>query len=188
MSEVRKRQKQNLPLKGKALSLRAWAVSHATPALSWVAAERRTRVPDLSLDTGRCRHTRDSTLLATKPGRNWKRSAANPLRVLLGWHDCAIAHVDDAVAHLRCFRVVRDHEHRLSELLVGITQHLQDDFGILRVQVAGRLVSQDNRRLIDQRSRQRHALLLAAGKFGRPVVETPGNSQHLGHFAKKALV
>ena len=59
MSEVRKKQKQNLPNKGKALSVGPRAGSHLAPALWRVAAERRIRVRCLSLDTGRCRHTRN---------------------------------------------------------------------------------------------------------------------------------
>src|SRR5438445_1804896 len=42
---------------------------------------------------------------------------------------------------------------------------------MLGIQVARRLVRQHNRRLIDQRPRQSHALLLASGKLRRPVVQ-----------------
>ena len=41
----------------------------------------------------------------------------------------------------------------------------------LRVELAGRLVGQDQDRLLDQRPGDRHPLLLAAGELVRPVVE-----------------
>ena len=44
--------------------------------------------------------------------------------------------------------------------------------GRARVEVAGRLVGEEERRLGDQRARDRDALLLAAGELARLVVET----------------
>src|SRR6516225_1896760 len=53
------RKKQNPSTKGKALRLYRHAGSYVAPALWRVAAGGRTRLRHLSLDTGRCRHTRD---------------------------------------------------------------------------------------------------------------------------------
>ena len=47
---------------------------------------------------------------------------------------------------------------------------VHDLVGGLRVEVAGRLVGQQDRRVVDQRARDRHALLLAAGELARVVV------------------
>ena len=48
------------------------------------------------------------------------------------------------------------------------------------VQVPGRLVRQDNFRFVDDRARDGHALLLAAGHFRRPVLQAVGEAEHLG--------
>src|SRR5690242_1281802 len=53
-----------------------------------------------------------------------------PLRILVRRDDVAIAHVNDAIANFRRFRVVGDHQHGLAELLVGFTQHAQDDLRV----------------------------------------------------------
>jgi len=43
---------------------------------------------------------------------------ARPLRVPFGRDDLAVAHVNDLVAILRRFRIVRDHQDGLAEFLV----------------------------------------------------------------------
>jgi len=43
---------------------------------------------------------------------------ARPLRVPFGRDDLAVAHVNDLVAILRSFRIVRDHQDGLAEFLV----------------------------------------------------------------------
>src|ERR1019366_519592 len=63
-------------------------------------------------------------------------SEDTPLRVLFGWHDGTIAHVNDAIAVGRGFGIVRNHQHRLSQFLVRLPQHLQNNFGILRIEIA----------------------------------------------------
>ena len=54
----------------------------------------------------------------------------------------------------------------------------------LRVELAGRLVGQDQDRLLDQRPGDRHALLLAAGELVRPVVE-PVSQADLGRAGRR---
>ena len=48
------------------------------------------------------------------------------------------------------------------------------------VEVAERLVEQEDQRLLDQRPPERHALLLAAGQLGRLAVEQVADVEHLG--------
>jgi len=55
---------------------------------------------------------------------------------------------------------------------VQLVEQLQDIGGRAGVQVAGGLVGQDERRVRDQGSSDRDALLLAAGEFVRPVLDT----------------
>ena len=50
-------------------------------------------------------------------------------------------------------------------------KHLQDFLAGAGIQVAGRLVGQQDRRMIDERAGDGHALLLPAGKLRRLVVE-----------------
>src|ERR1019366_9735867 len=94
-----------------------------------------------------------------------------PLRVLRGRHNGTIAHVNDAIAIGRRFGIVRNHQYRLSQFLVRLPQHLQDNFGILRIEIAGGFVGQHDGGLIHQRARQRHPLLLAAAQLGRAMLQ-----------------
>ena len=48
---------------------------------------------------------------------------ASPLRILLRRDNLAIAHVDDHVAVFGRLRVVRDHQNRLPEFLIRLSQH-----------------------------------------------------------------
>jgi hypothetical protein len=67
-------------------------------------------------------------------------------------------------------RVVRDHHDRLAVARDRLAQQLEDLAARLRVEVAGRLVGEDDRRLRHERARDRDALLLAARELGRPVL------------------
>src|SRR5699024_9018879 len=62
------------------------------------------------------------------------------------------------------FPVMRYHQDR-GPALVDLLQKLHDLPGILRIQISRGLVRKKDRRLVDQRSRQRHPLLLASGKL-----------------------
>ena len=66
-------------------------------------------------------------------------------------------------------RVVGDHDHRLAELVDRLAQQAQDVGARLRVEVAGRLVGEDDGRFGDQGAGDGDALLLAAGELGGPV-------------------
>ncbi len=50
-----------------------------------------------------------------------------PLRIIFRSHDQAIAHMNDTVADFGCLGIMRDHQHGLAKLLVGVAQHLQHD-------------------------------------------------------------
>jgi hypothetical protein len=64
---------------------------------------------------------------------------------------------------------VRDHHGRLPAVLNRLPQQLEDLAAGLGVEVAGRLVGEDDGRLRDESAGDRHALLLAAGELGGPV-------------------
>ena len=65
----------------------------------------------------------------------------------------------------RNMRIVRDQDHCLSMILVETLEQLHDLDAGPAVQRAGRLVSKQNGWLVDDRPRDRHALLLSTGKL-----------------------
>ena len=82
-------------------------------------------------------------------------------------HDPSVLQGDDAMVELLHELVLmRDHQHGRA-LFVDLRQQLHDIVGHLRVDVAGRLVGDDQRRIVHQRPRQPHALLFAAGQLRR---------------------
>ena len=83
----------------------------------------------------------------------------------------AVAQLDGPRAALRHRLVVRDHQHRRSQPVVQIVDQLQDLRAGLRIQIAGGLIGQQNRRINAQRACDRHALALAAGEFVGQVIQ-----------------
>ena len=96
-------------------------------------------------------------------------------------HDPAVAQHDHAVADRRGVGVVGDHHDRLVELVDGLAKEVEHLGAGAGVEVAGRLVGEDDRRARDERARDRDALLLAARELGGPmraaVVEADGVDQ-----------
>src|SRR5690606_22265636 len=70
--------------------------------------------------------------------------------------------------------VVRDEHERRAALAVQLLEQLDDRFAGRRVEVARRLVGEQDSRLVDERAGERDALLLAARKLRRIVVEPVG--------------
>ena len=96
--------------------------------------------------------------------------------------DPAVVEADDPVAVLGDVRLVRDQQHRDAALLIQTLEDVHHLDAGARVQVAGRLVRQEDGGLVDQGAGNRHPLLLAARELVRevihPVVE-PDRVQHL---------
>ena len=80
--------------------------------------------------------------------------------------DQAVAHPDDPLGVLGDVVFVGDHDDGLAGV-VEPAEHLHDLVAGRGVEVAGRLVGQDDVGVVDQRPGDRHALLLAAGELGR---------------------
>ena len=59
---------------------------------------------------------------------------------------------------------VRDHQDRVT-FLMQLAEKIEHDLFVHFVEIAGGLVRQNQLGVIDQRARDRHALLLAAGKL-----------------------
>ena len=82
--------------------------------------------------------------------------------------ETAVGEFDAAVGLARDVRVVRDHQNRVA-CVVQLAKNFQDDFFVRFIEVAGGLVGQNDFRLIDQRARDGHALLFAAGELRREM-------------------
>src|SRR5260370_5139696 len=76
----------------------------------------------------------------------------------------AMSKFDAAVGLARDVRVVRDHENGVAAA-VQFAENFEDHGFVGFIEIAGGLVGHDQLRLIDQRARDGHALLLAAGKL-----------------------
>ena len=76
----------------------------------------------------------------------------------------AVRQFDAPVGLPRDVRIVRDHQNGVAGL-VQLTEQIDHDLFVGFVQIAGRLVGQNQFRLIDQRARDSHTLLFASGKL-----------------------
>ena len=83
-----------------------------------------------------------------------------------------------------------DDDHRQPLLLVETSEQRDHVLAGAAVEVAGRLVTHEDRRAVDECPGDRHALLLAAGELGGMVVEPVGEADALerltGTFAPLA--
>jgi hypothetical protein len=85
--------------------------------------------------------------------------------------DLAVGQEHDAVGEGRGDGVVGHHHDGLAELIDRAAQQAEHLGPRPRVEVAGRLVGEHDRRAARERTGDRHALLLAAGELVGPVVE-----------------
>src|SRR5205085_504099 len=84
--------------------------------------------------------------------------------------DEAVAHAHDAFGVRGDVRLVRDHHDGLAEVVEALKDR-KDLRARSRVQVSRRLVREDHRRVVQERARDRDALLLTAGELARAVVD-----------------
>ena len=85
---------------------------------------------------------------------------------------------DEVVGRDEALVVRDDHQGALPQALV-LPEEVEDLVAGLRVELTGWLVGQDEHRVLDQRPRDRHALLLAPRQLVRAVVEA-GSQADLG--------
>ncbi len=102
--------------------------------------------------------------------------------------DVAVGQHQHAVREGGRTRVVRDHHDRLAVFAHGITQEPQHLAAGAGIQIAGRLVREDDGRARHDRTRARHALLLAAGKLARTMVQTFLQADHPYHLPEPSAV
>ena len=84
-------------------------------------------------------------------------------------------------------RVVGDDDGGLAALPVEAPQERKHLGRARRVEVAGRLVGEEQGRLVHQRPREGDALLLAAGELHRPMVRALGQADHVERLQRRAL-
>jgi hypothetical protein len=72
--------------------------------------------------------------------------------------------------------IVGHHDDGLLELVIEALHQPEDGFGGLGVQVTGRLIREEHRRIRDDRPRDRYALLLASGELTRIVIAPVGEA------------
>src|SRR6266853_1100508 len=75
--------------------------------------------------------------------------------------DAAVSEDEPRVRQRRQLRVVRDEDHRGAPGLVNGAKELHDVAAVRAIEVAGRFVGQDDRRIVGQRTRECDALLFA---------------------------
>ena len=82
----------------------------------------------------------------------------------------AVADLNDPVRHLRDAPIVRDDHERRADALVDLTHQVVDGLRRIGVQVARRLICQDDFRLVHQGPGDRRSLLLAPRHFAGRIV------------------
>ena len=129
------------------------------------------RLPDLVVQLGEPLAEPDLLHRAARPGQvdvEHRLDRAGP-----GGH-----HHDLVGERDRLLQVVRHEDHRRPRLVPQRQQLGGHDRLGLHVERAERLVHQQDRRLVDQRRRQRHPLAHAAGELVRMMVLEPGQADH----------
>src|SRR5450755_4659492 len=100
-------------------------------------------------------------------------------------HEHAVVELDDAAAHrVDDALIVCRHHHRRAGAIDAIEQ-AHDADGRRGVEVSGGLVGEEDQRPVDERSRDRHPLLLTAGELTGEVVRLlrePDEVEDLGNL------
>src|SRR5262249_41950132 len=140
-----------------------------------ITKDMSTPVPPSVRSRGRYRrsgHSREFCLACTPPGHATIR---NPLSVT----EC-----HDSSAVLRDVDLVCDEYHGDSTLAIQALENPHDFDAGCRVEVPGRLVGQYDRRVVDQRARDRDALLLSARELIRMMIGAVAQAHELEHLLR----
>ena len=108
-------------------------------------------------------------------------------RFIGGLDEHAVAHRDDALRDARHATLVGDDDERHAVLRVELAEEVDHFLAGLGVEVAGRLVAQQQLRRAEQRARDRDALLLAARQLARPAVREVGEPDAAQRLAAALL-
>src|SRR5690606_20675590 len=94
-------------------------------------------------------------------------------------HDGSVGQADGPAGAGGEIGIMRDQDERGADAPVELAHELHDHVPGAGIEVAGRLVGKEDAGPVGERPRQRHALLLAAGKLGR-VMMFPAGQAHAG--------
>src|SRR5579883_2883034 len=108
----------------------------------------------------------------------------HPANIIVGLiaNDFPIANLDNSSGVRGDLAVVSDQDHRHSPLAVQPLEDPHDLSAGVRVEITSRLISQDQARMMNKGSSNRHALLLAAGELAGAVsraINQPNPRQRL---------
>jgi hypothetical protein len=76
-------------------------------------------------------------------------------------------------------RIVRDHHDRLAVIAIERVQQIENLVARLAIEIAGRLVGEDERRIRDDGAGDADTLLLAARELARVVLAALGQAHNL---------
>src|SRR5262249_20834840 len=102
-----------------------------------------------------------------------RRSAGSPRSSWRRLDHPAVAQADHPVGEPGQLGVMRHQDKRRPEVLAQPEHQVQDHLSVLAVEVAGRLVGEQERWLWRERAGERHPLLLAARELRRVMVPAP---------------
>ena len=156
------------------ISTRRSSPAMSTPTLNAVA-DRHQQTEQQERDEDRQDRERRAELAAPDvlPDERQELHAALLAR------EHAFVEVQRPVGALRRVRIVRHHDDGLAVVAVQRLQQVEDLVAGLAIEVAGRLVAQQQRRIGDDRARDADALLLAAGQLARIVLRAVGEADDL---------
>ena len=83
----------------------------------------------------------------------------------------AVAQADRAFGQLRDVRIVGHEDERRAGAAIQLEHDLDDSAARFRIEIAGRLIGKKNLRPIDESAGERDALLFAAGKLRRVMID-----------------
>ena len=101
--------------------------------------------------------------------------------------DARVAQGDGARAAFGDAGIVRDDQDGGAQALVEIADEVEDFGAGVGVEVAGRLIGQQDGRMKGQRARDGDALPLAAGKFVGQVIEAVAELHEVQQLARAAV-
>ncbi len=118
--------------------------------------------------------------LFERGGRRFRRRNVAPL-IDDNAIDHAVLHVDDAAGARGGVRIVRDEDDGFAALVQAIHQ-VENFLARFGIEIAGGFVRQNHERIVDERSRHGHALLLSAGELVRAMIQTVAKPDEAGEL------
>jgi hypothetical protein len=88
----------------------------------------------------------------------------------------SVLEVDDTLAVMGDIGVMGDHEQGDILLLMQVGEYGHNILTGMGIEVTGRLIGQDNRRVFGQSAGDGDPLLFTAGEFGRSMIHTVGEA------------